>query len=551
MRPFISEPRRLGLPWHGLVRNGQLPVVPVNDEPITAPPVQVDEEQITAPDDLTQGDRLVPVAWVIDTGQLVELTTNPAGTTYAIGTDYTVSAGGVTLLTAGNITAGQSLLFSYVNADQVARTSLPIYVPGGATVTSNPAGQGFVDGVDFVVGVDGVAILPGGNIAPRAPLLIDYTWAKILPEFSACSAVIRHPSAPGDTRPQSQIDSDLAIGREYRDYMLIAHSNCGHVAGSPLPNSTDDDHTWVYIDPAGTPWVIGLSETSVATFKTVTVNLVALFGRFNQAGTVDRELIVGPTLLPGFFDPPEFEATTLEGFGFSHNESGSKAAFNFRERNPSDYLNHPGESPYFSTRRPPASFGDRTTRAIYNISISGTGSTDPAALGDGIAAAVGIEYVPITYTEDTSGSPYFFHTLEAVARWFEGDTAVTMWSQTQVDEVPGVSIDTAREFQHLDGDLLEVAPIHYEKDSACPAECFQPLVDEMVYAFPRDGGAVVTKYGVAIRARIAGLVHDQPWGSGGDWDVGNLWAAEHLKVATDPGEPAINAEMTDDSLYRV
>lgn len=73
----------------------------------------VTDESITAPSDLSTGDRLVKTAHMLDVNQTVTLTTDPAGTTYTADVDYTVTAAGVVLLTAGSIVDSAALLIDY------------------------------------------------------------------------------------------------------------------------------------------------------------------------------------------------------------------------------------------------------------------------------------------------------------------------------------------------------------------------------------------------------------------------------------------------------
>lgn len=75
----------------------------------------VTDESISAPADLADGDRLVKTAKMIDTTQTVTVTSDPAGTTYTLDTDYSVTKAGIILLSAGSISASDPLLVSYSN----------------------------------------------------------------------------------------------------------------------------------------------------------------------------------------------------------------------------------------------------------------------------------------------------------------------------------------------------------------------------------------------------------------------------------------------------
>lgn len=60
-------------------------------------------------------DTLVKTANMIDTSVAPVVTSDPAGTTYVEGTDYTVSAAGITVLSTGSISASDPLLVSYTS----------------------------------------------------------------------------------------------------------------------------------------------------------------------------------------------------------------------------------------------------------------------------------------------------------------------------------------------------------------------------------------------------------------------------------------------------
>lgn len=58
-------------------------------------------------------DYLIETASMIDTDIAVTVTSDPAGTTYTEGTDYTVSAAGIVVLSTGTIPVSTPLLISY------------------------------------------------------------------------------------------------------------------------------------------------------------------------------------------------------------------------------------------------------------------------------------------------------------------------------------------------------------------------------------------------------------------------------------------------------
>ena len=70
------------------------------------------DESIDAPAVLTD-DTLVVTAQVIDTSVAPTVTSDPSGTTYTDGTDYTFSPAGITVLAGGTIAVTDPLLVSY------------------------------------------------------------------------------------------------------------------------------------------------------------------------------------------------------------------------------------------------------------------------------------------------------------------------------------------------------------------------------------------------------------------------------------------------------
>lgn len=70
----------------------------------------VTDESITTG---TALDLLIETAKLIDTAQTVTVTSDPAGTTYTEGTDYTVSAAGITVLSGGTMAVSTGYLVDY------------------------------------------------------------------------------------------------------------------------------------------------------------------------------------------------------------------------------------------------------------------------------------------------------------------------------------------------------------------------------------------------------------------------------------------------------
>jgi hypothetical protein len=80
------------------------------------------DEVITVPTTLDV-DSLVKTEFMIDTAVAPTVTSNPAGTTYTVNTDYTVTPAGIIVLAAGTIAGGASLLIDYTkDASSVVET---------------------------------------------------------------------------------------------------------------------------------------------------------------------------------------------------------------------------------------------------------------------------------------------------------------------------------------------------------------------------------------------------------------------------------------------
>ena len=75
--------------------------------------IAVAAESVSAPADIADGDRLMELANVLDLAVAPVVTSDPAGTTYVEGTDYSFNSAGIVILAAGAITASLSLLVSY------------------------------------------------------------------------------------------------------------------------------------------------------------------------------------------------------------------------------------------------------------------------------------------------------------------------------------------------------------------------------------------------------------------------------------------------------
>lgn len=119
-------------------------VVVNNDEAIA---VTEEEHEVDAL------DVLIPLDFIPNASSIVVTdNTSPTPTTFVLGSDYTISATGITPITGGNITTSDTLLISY---------------------TYN---QTFVEGIDYIVTSAGIVVLDGGSIAVDDVISVSYTY---------------------------------------------------------------------------------------------------------------------------------------------------------------------------------------------------------------------------------------------------------------------------------------------------------------------------------------------------------------------------------------
>lgn len=121
----------------------------------------VTDESIAAPASLT-GNPLVETAFIIDTDETVTVTSDPAGTTYTAGTDYTVTAAGILIISGGGISAEDDLLITY--------TKKAVDVVEGVTTTAQEVELTFVGLNEAQSGTPVVVKVHRGKFSPTQEL---------------------------------------------------------------------------------------------------------------------------------------------------------------------------------------------------------------------------------------------------------------------------------------------------------------------------------------------------------------------------------------------
>lgn len=90
---------------------------------------------------------------------------------------------------------------------------------------------------------------------------------KTIPQasFYGPCQVIRHPSAPGVNRNPNQIANDTAKGFDWRDYALLTGTGHGVNGSTELGSGK-----WLYCDPGGNTWVVGIGAVAPGQQEQVT-----------------------------------------------------------------------------------------------------------------------------------------------------------------------------------------------------------------------------------------------------------------------------------------
>lgn len=123
--------------------------------------------------------------------------------------------------------------------------------------------------------VNGVLTTPGGDKAVAAMVTA-----------GACK-LVRHPSAPGAQRNAAQLAHDTARGHAWRDYALLTGA-AHNINGTPAALGGD---RWLYCDPGGNTWVVGVTLTKNTADITIELRLEALFGRLGRAYTLTPSVL--------------------------------------------------------------------------------------------------------------------------------------------------------------------------------------------------------------------------------------------------------------------
>lgn len=199
--------------------------------------------------------------------------------------------------------------------------------------------------------------------------------------------LMQHPAAPGVVRSTAEQAADTARGYNWKDY-LILRGTTRIVGNQPLGTNA-----WIYVDPAGTPWIVSVSYgTRSGASYPVTVTLEAMFGRFDANGQQAINSTIGSGTVSS-----SYASATLAGDLDYLFDWGTDAAVRVLQALPSadgtkaainvGIQAGVGDSPALIYGA-----GNYTITDVYSITISGSGSLELATLGDGISASISHVY---------------------------------------------------------------------------------------------------------------------------------------------------------------
>lgn len=293
------------------------------------------------------------------------------------------------------------------------------------------------------------------------------------------SIVMRHPSPPISNRTALQLADDAAQGKEWRDYALVQYES-GHLNGSVLGLNNR-----IYIDPAGTPWLIEFSfgAFDASLTRAISFTLKSPFGRFSDTEypPIDR-VLDSDTLTFDDSDGSEYPHMRL----FTHNETGSAFKSNH-------YMYRKTTSGIAAIRCNVVIdvdlFVSQRLKKIVTWTITGTGDLNIPTLGDGITGTISVETIPEPqYSPQPPGITRNNHQTDGAlpvicAIGGTIDLGVTL---TEFTEVIGETYD-GNSVNRIEFDYSSEVYRHVDRQLSGCWDCFDPQGD-------RTAAAVTTLY---------------------------------------------------------
>jgi hypothetical protein len=154
--------------------------------------------------------------------------------------------------------------------------------------------------------------LPWHGLVTNGVLAAGNGKTKTYPQPTGGHAWKVHNPTKADTRARTpaEIAEDNATGKRWQSYALIAGES-KKLGGVSLGNSE-----WLYCDPAGTVWLMGVSFTVASATLSIAVTVKKRFGRFGPPGNATANRVVGTrshtVTLPDWWEDGQYSAISAE-----------------------------------------------------------------------------------------------------------------------------------------------------------------------------------------------------------------------------------------------
>lgn len=334
--------------------------------------------------------------------------------------------------------------------------------------------------------------LPGGGS-------LTYPYSRAGDTWVLRNAIKANGRAP----TSAELADDTAKGRTWQDYAIVA-------AGRQLGPLQLDELQWVYVDPAGTNWLLEVNYSIGGATLTASVFVRRRFGVMPHNGQADPQasVLAGQasftlTMPAWYAGDPGDAVTYLQNLAIGtrdldFTEDGHSAAWNVRT---SAFV--PGSGINFDLV------------GWFTITLSGAGSTDPATLGAGITASVlghALEDVYEIYTEEVVSAPIV-----------DKEYPCAIWSVHNVTQYRTSPPDTSNNCP--DHTIGETADGGYDLVTetlgggvpSCAYDEYEKTVEQSVVMF-------VFADGVKAKSYLRSYDHEwSEWWAGGTATVNWLW----------------------------